>query len=123
MSVDRFMETLEHPRKREIEEIRQLLLSLDGGITEQVKWNAPSFCVAGDDRITLRLQPKNILQVIFHRGAKAKSTEGFDFKDEAGLARWITPDRGMVEFKDQADLDARKGAFRHMAQAWVDATR
>ena len=35
------------------------LLAIDLPITERVKWNAPSFCVDGDDRVTMRLQPKD----------------------------------------------------------------
>jgi hypothetical protein len=35
------------------------VLASDDGITEHVKWNAPSFCYAGVDRVTFRLQPGN----------------------------------------------------------------
>jgi hypothetical protein len=123
MSVDTFMEALDHPRKHDIEEVRRLILSADNGITEQVKWNAPSFCIDGDDRITLRLQPRNQVQVIFHRGAKAKSAAGFTFADPDKLAKWMAPDRGMVDFNDRADLTARKDAFLDMVRRWIAATR
>jgi hypothetical protein len=123
MSVDAFMEALDHPRKGDVEEVRRLILSADAGITEQVKWNAPSFCIGGDDRITLRLQPRNQVQVIFHRGAKAKSAEGFTFDDLDNLAKWMAPDRGMVDFKDSADLNARKAAFLDIVRRWIAATR
>jgi len=123
MSVDAFMEALDHPRKGDVEEVRRLILSADAGITEQVKWNAPSFCIGGDDRITLRLQPRNQVQVIFHRGAKAKSAEGFTFADPDKLAKWMAPDRGMVDFKESADLSARKAAFLDMVRRWIAATR
>jgi hypothetical protein len=56
-SVDTFLDDLVHPRKAEIEELRAVLLGSSPGMTERVKWNAPSFCVNGDDRITFRLQP------------------------------------------------------------------
>ncbi|WP_020398362.1 DUF1801 domain-containing protein [Kordiimonas gwangyangensis] len=123
MSVDAFMAKLEHPRKAEIEELRAMLLALNPDITEQVKWNAPSFCVDGDDRITLRIQPKGQVQVILHRGAKAKTPADFAFEDTDGIAKWAALDRGIVDFRDRADFDARKEAFRQLATRWIDATR
>lgn len=39
-----FLKELEHPLKDEIEEVRKIILSAADDITEQIKWNAPSFC-------------------------------------------------------------------------------
>ena len=41
--VDRFMETLDHPFKDEIQRLRVAILASDDRISEHVKWNAPSF--------------------------------------------------------------------------------
>lgn len=38
-----FLSALDHPHKAGIERLRAGILTLDRGITEQVKWNAPSF--------------------------------------------------------------------------------
>lgn len=42
-SPPQFMAQLEHPLKREIEEVRMIILSTDDGVTEHIKWKAPSF--------------------------------------------------------------------------------
>jgi len=42
-TVDGFMEALVHPHKTAVQELRECILSIDGRIHEQVKWNAPSF--------------------------------------------------------------------------------
>ena len=51
------------------------------GSREHVKWNAPSFCYAGVDRVTFRLQPGNRLQLVLHRGAKVRD-DAADFRFE-----------------------------------------
>ena len=75
-SVTAFLETLEHPRKAEIERLRAIILAADPTLGEQIKWNAPSFGRNGEDRITFRLQPGDKVDLIFHRGAKVKDTDG-----------------------------------------------
>jgi hypothetical protein len=52
--VDTFMAELEHPFKAGVEQLRAAILASNDGITEHVKWNAPSFCYAGVDRVTFR---------------------------------------------------------------------
>jgi Domain of unknown function (DU1801) len=41
--VGEFMRGLDHPLKRDIETVRQIILNVDPGISEAIKWNAPSF--------------------------------------------------------------------------------
>ena len=67
------MEGLDHSLKDGIERLRAAILDSNDRITEHIKWNAPSFCYAGEDRVTFRLYPEDRVQLIFHRGAKVKS--------------------------------------------------
>lgn len=57
IDVPTLLRKLEHGRKDEIDALRSIISSVDRNLTEQVKWNAPSFCYQGNDRITFRLQP------------------------------------------------------------------
>lgn len=118
-TVEQFMATLEHPRKPEIAAIRAAILAADPAITEQVKWNAPSFCYGGDDRVTFRLHPPEKVQLIFHRGAKVKDATGFAFEDETGLMSWAAPDRAVVAIADVAD---RHALLVDLVQRWMRAT-
>lgn len=120
--VDQFMRELEHPRKAEIEYLRQVLLACDSEVTEHVKWNAPSFRFRGDDRVTFRLQPKNRVQLVFHRGVKVKDTEHFGFEDEEGLLEWVSADRAVVTFQDSHDVELKADAVARLASAWMQAT-
>src|SRR5437867_3042826 len=92
--VDGFIAGLTHPRKREIEELRTAILASNSDITEQVMWNAPSFCYRGADRVTFRLQPGNRVELVLHRGAKARAdSDSFEFEDPTGLVAWASSDR------------------------------
>jgi hypothetical protein len=121
-TVDQFMQQLEHPLKAEIEAVRAIVLGADPQITEHIKWNAPSFCYGGDDRVTLRLHPPSRLQLIFHRGAKVKDSEGFRFEDGSGLLKWVAADRAVFALGDMADIQARRDALADLVQRWVLAT-
>jgi hypothetical protein len=91
VSVEQFLDALSHPRKAEIQELRAAILGSSPAITEQVKWNAPSFCVNGDDRVTFRLQPGDRVELVFHRGAtKRTDSDSFTFADPSGLVQWAT---------------------------------
>ncbi|HEX3761980.1 MAG TPA: hypothetical protein VHW23_24940 [Kofleriaceae bacterium] len=46
-SVEEFLGKLKRPRLEEIRAVRAIVLKSASGITEQVKWNAPSFLLRG----------------------------------------------------------------------------
>lgn len=120
--VDQFMSELEHPLKAEIEAVRRAILASDSTITERIKWKAPSFVHSGDDRVTFRLAPKGIFQVILHRGAKVKDAKGFSFEDDSGLVEWLAPDRGVVTLPDAKTVKAKKAALVKLVGRWMTAT-
>lgn len=95
------MSGLNHPLKDEVERLRTAILESNDRITEHVKWNAPSFRYAGEDRVTFRLYPEDRVQLVFHRGARVKSDAGtFAFDDDTGLLRWVANDRAVVALQD-----------------------
>lgn len=119
--VDQLMETVDHPHREAVEYLRAAVLRADPQITEQVKWNAPSFCYDGVDRVTFQLRSKDV-QLIFHRGAKVKDdTTSFTFVDDSGMMRWRSSDRAVVTFKDLADIKANETAFTALVKRWVKA--
>lgn len=121
--VNQFLKKLKHPLKKEIEKLREIILSADKDISEHIKWNAPSFCYNGDDRVTFRLQPGNRLQLIFHRGAKVKDATDFVFEDTTGLLEWITRDRAAVTFTNIRDVDTKKAALKKLVNQWMQSTK
>jgi hypothetical protein len=121
--VEDFLRDLSHPHKEAVAELRAAILASDAEITERIKWNAPSFCVGGDDRVTFRLRPGDRLQLVFHRGAKPRAdADGFAFEDDSGLIDWATTDRGVVTLRDVEDARARLPEVVELVGRWMRAT-
>ena len=118
--VDAFLRDLKHKRKDDIQAVRAIVRTADKKLVERIKWNAPSYGY-DDDRVTFRLQPKDVVQLIFHRGAK-KRTDAFVFDDDTGLLEWLADDRAAVTFKDQADIRAKKAKLTNLVISWMKAT-
>jgi hypothetical protein len=121
--VDTFLEALDHPLKNLVQRVRLAILAEDAEITEQVKWNAPSFCIDGDDRVTMNLHAKDKLQLIFHRGAKPKEVDSFEFEDSSGLLDWLAKDRAVVRLASSDDYEANEGGLLKLVSQWMEATR
>ena len=120
-SVTAFLETLTHTRKPEINRVRNIILGAHPDLVEKIKWNAPSFGLEEDDRITFRLQPGDKVDLIFHRGVMKKD-DAFAFADETGLLKFVTPDRAVLEFADGPDIEAKAEQLRWLVRAWIAAT-
>ncbi len=121
-SVEQYMAGLVHARHDEVETLRVALRAAAPDLVETIKWNAPSYGPAGTDRITMRLQPGDRVELVFHRGA-AKRDDAFHFEDPTGLLTWAAPDRGVLAVTDRAMLDARLADIVALAGAWLAATR
>jgi Domain of unknown function (DU1801) len=122
--IESFLADLEHRRKPEILLLRRAILEAVPDLTEHVKWNAPSYCIDGDDRVTFRLQPGDRVELIFHRGARPRSdSDSFAFDDPTGLLQMIRPDRGAVTFVDSAASQSAIPGVQRLVQAWIAATR
>jgi hypothetical protein len=119
--VDRFMSGLDHPLKEGVEQLRTAILDSNDQIMEHIKWNAPSFRYAGEDRVTFRLYPEDRAQLVFHRGSKVKSdAEDFAFEDDTGLLRWVADDRAVVALQDVKDAEAKQRALVNIVNRWVE---
>lgn len=119
-----FIQTTKHPLKNVVEEVREIILGVDKGITEHIKWNAPSFCFDGDDRITFNLSKSDSILLIFHRGAKVKDNKSKDplFKDTTGLLEWLAPDRAVIKFQSIEDVADKKASLKKVVKLWLAAS-
>jgi hypothetical protein len=54
--VDAYMIELKHPFKAEVQALRKVLKGVNSQITEQIKWNAPSFGYKGEYLVTFNLR-------------------------------------------------------------------
>ena len=109
-TVDEFMSVLDHPYKAEVQVVREVILGINPGITEQVKWNAPSFSYKGY-LATFSLHRREYALLIFHDGA---ILDGQD-----GLLDGTYPDRRMVYFHSLDDVAAKRPRLEAAIREWI----
>lgn len=119
-----FMGTVKHPLKKTMETLREIILSANKHITEHIKWNGPSFCFGGDDRITFNLHKSDCILVIFHRGAKGKEVKGKEpiFKDATGLLEWLSNERAVIKIYSPDEVTEKKTKLTKVVKQWIKET-
>jgi hypothetical protein len=120
--VTAYIQNLEPNFATTIQALRDIILSTDADIAEEIKWNAPTFFYAGE---MLLSSPKDykkyIIATNFHKGrillvfpsgAKINDTLGFlegDYKDG----------RRLHYFNDLDDVLAHKKALQNVISEWI----
>lgn len=117
-----YLENLDHPLKSEILKIREMVFKANPNLTEQIKWNAPSFCLNGEDKITFNLPPKkDSIQLVFHRGVKKKELPKEKLiNDDSGLLKWATNDRAVIRFTSIQEILENETKFIDIVQKWLE---
>jgi len=117
--VDTYLANLEHPYKKGIQALRKAILGIDARIREEVKWNAPSFCME-DHFATFRLHPGSMFQLVLHTGAKPKSDpKQFHLDDPQRLVKWAAKDRCIMTFASDADAMTKRAEVTRMVKEWI----
>ncbi len=120
-AVDKYMAKLKHPLKDVTEELRQIILSADKNLGEEIAWNAPAFFYTGKMKpfdpkeykrsvVVFNLSKKDCVRLIFLKGAlvKSKIFEG-DFKDQ----------RRMIVFRDPTEVITHKKELQNIVKTLV----
>lgn len=105
--VDEYMTGLDHPLKAETEMLRATIKGVRPDITEQVKWNAPSFSYRGEYLVTFNLRKPEHVHLVFHNpmvvGVTSDLLEG-DYPDG----------RRMAYFRDMADVERKRSELQRV---------
>jgi hypothetical protein len=109
--VNEFMNQLDHPFKAEVQVVRDIIKNVNEEITEEIKWNAPSFSYKGY-MATFNLWAKQHVHLIFHNGAI--------LSNESGLLEGDYVDRRMVYFSNMEDVKAKQPALEKAIREWVN---
>jgi hypothetical protein len=110
--VEAFLQNLSHPFKKEIEEIRKIIMSANPGIIEQIKWAAPSFAYKDMDYlVTFNLWEKKRVHLVFHNPHIAK------VKSELLEGRFEK--RRMAYFSDMKDIATKKEELQKVIQELI----
>lgn len=118
--VSSFMDQLVHPLKPQLEEVRALILGVDKSISEEVKWNAPSFRTH-EFFATMHLRSHDQVQLVFHLGARAKDNASKAMQgipDPSGLIRWLAADRCLVSIPGDA-VRRHRNELKVIVREWI----
>ena len=121
LQVEEFLVNLEHEYKKEIIEVRKIILEANPLLTEHIKWNAPSFIYENEDRITFNLFGKGFFRLVFHCGAKGKKLEKPLFVDTTGLLEWALNERAIMKLTDMNDIRAKENDLKKVITKWLEA--
>ena len=110
--VNDFMERLDHPFKAEVEMIREIIKNVNKDITEQIKWNAPSFSYKGESLVTFNLWEKQKIHLVFHNPMISK------MKNK--LLEGDYDHRRMAYFFDRNDIQAKKTALEKVLKDLIN---
>ncbi|MEC0175311.1 DUF1801 domain-containing protein [Paenibacillus favisporus] len=122
--VEDFLNQLDHPLKPEMEEVRKIILNTDKGLSEHIKWNAPSFLFQNDDRVTFNLHGKGLFRLVLHRGAKSKDPVDLRpfFEQAQGLLEWSAPDRATIRFTGMDDVESKRDVLQAVIRKWLEVS-
>lgn len=121
-SVTAFIQNLEPDFAKLIEAIRQLILSTDPEVGEQIKWNSPSFFYQGEmkafnakeykrDIVVVNIR-KGIALLVFPTGAIIEDQTGF-------LEGEYTDGRRLASFKNMKDIEDKGPALQQVIRQWL----
>lgn len=121
-SVNSFLDALNHPLRKEIDHLRQIILSVNPELTETIKWNGPNYVYQNDDRITIKIQPPKLIHLIFHTGAKKQALPKTKLISvESTRLEWKDNARAVMAFKTLQDIKASETELRAIVEAWLAA--
>ncbi len=118
--VAAFLAALDHPLKQVVLALRDLILSADPSIGENIKWNAPSFHTT-EHFATFQLRAQDSVKIVLHLGAKPRDTAqtGIAIDDPDHALAWLAKDRASVTFRDLNDVEARRDVFVDIIRQWI----
>jgi hypothetical protein len=121
--VDEYIHKLKHPLLPVVKALRQIILSTDKEIGEEIKWNAPTFFYSGEMApfnpkeykryiVVFNLYKKDCIRLVFPSGAKVKDTSGLlegDYADGRRLAM----------FHDMEDVGSKEKLLQRVIKKWL----
>ncbi len=121
-TVTELLENLDSDTLAQVNKLRKIIMSAEGSLTENIKWNAPNYFFNGEDRITLNLADKNgRVRLILHMGAKKKEDKKAKpvLADDSSLVEWNSNIRGTITFAGLDDIQAKQVQLTRLVKKWL----
>jgi hypothetical protein len=121
-TLEEFFNDLNNDKRLQVDTLRDLILKTEPQLEEHIKWNAPSYVLDGEDRITFNLTNKQgVVKLVLHMGATRKENKKGApiLKDESGLVEWSSDIRGMVTFSNAEDVNSKLASLKSVIKKWL----
>ena len=101
--------------------LRAIILETEPKLTESIKWNAPSYALDENDRITFAMYKSGITALILHMGALRKETVNAPpvLTDDHGIVEWKSDIRGVMSFESSEEISNRKDDISDILRRWL----
>ncbi|MNI58154.1 hypothetical protein D3C87_940450 [compost metagenome] len=109
--VKTFMDALDHPLKKEMEKVVEIITTASPKIESDIKWGGPSFKYK-EDMATLNPKIKNYVVVVFHKASLLNNDFGFLEEQTKGKA--------YAKFYTMADVEQHADALAKAVNAWIN---
>ncbi len=120
--VSEHLNSLNHPFNNEIHAIRNLILTKEPALEENIKWRGPNYTFRNTDIITLKIYPTNNIVIVFHGGAKKENlTQPRIAYNTNGLLIFKDFSRAIITINNKQTLDQNKEEISNIIGLWVDA--
>lgn len=110
--VNDYMGKLDHPLKAEVQAVREIIKGVNQAITEEIKWNAPSYGYREEYMVTFHLRATNRVHLVFHNAEIVK------IKND--LLEGDYRDRRMAYFSDRGDVEAKKATLESVLRELIE---
>ena len=109
--VDAWFEQLDHPLKKEMQRVRQIVLKSDRRVEETIKWKCPTFMFEGNIA-SIDPKAKKHVSLLFHQGAKIPGKHP-ELEGGGTTARYM-------RFADLEDVEAKRPALEAAVRGWIE---
>jgi hypothetical protein len=122
-TVDEFLGGLDQDKRTQVDVLREIILITEPQLSEHIKWNAPSYMLHDEDRITFNLMNKQgVVKLVLHMGATRKENKKGKpiLQDDSGLIEWASDIRGMITFNSVEDIRSNQALLQKIFKDWLD---
>lgn len=109
--VNAYMAALDHPLKAEVELLREIIRSAHPGLSERIKWNAPSYFMQAD-LLTFNLHDKKVIRLVFHHPAIVEIV--------SPLLQGDYKDRRLAFFESRAAVDMYSEELQRVVKELIE---
>lgn len=121
-TVQEFLDDLDADKRAQIEALRRVIMAAEPRLKEHIKWNAPSYILDDEDRITFNVMNKQgVVKLVLHMGATRKEDTKATpvMQDANGIIEWSSNIRGMITFADASELESKLPAVKQIITQWL----